>query len=1079
MNNSAHLHFRVLGPPSISANGMPLPLGRLQHRALLYRLAAQQEPVTRDQLAFLFWPDVADSRARRNLTQLLSHVRRALPDTDLLLTSKEHVQLDPARVWSDAVAFVQLAQRGEATAWKRMAELYVGELLSGVSLADSPEYEAWLRGARYQFERQFLEMLDELVAYHQAAGDYPAAIVAAQRYLQIDELSEEMHRQVILAYAAQRDRRGVQRQYEHCVTVLARELGVEPLPETEAAYQASLTGEAQQARLTREEDALAVLPGLDVPLVGRADLIEALTRAFRRAQTGLGQVILLAGEAGIGKSRLLQEFIRTVQAQATVLVGTCQSQLQTMPYHPLVDALRPIVAEASSEMGSVWLREAARLFPELGASVARNQHDDDAAEARGRLFEALRRMVDGLAAGHPVVLCLDDLHWADATTLAWLIYQANQLRRSRLLVVGTYRIEEPNAVGPLLEVLVRQQVGQELVLTRLGLQEVTALLAHAGLGEETQLAATLWQRTGGNPFFALEVLRELLERGAHAIDDGDALPISEGIRVTVQRRLSQLQPVARQVLEAAAIWGRTFSFDTVRQIAGRSELEVADGLDELLGRQVVLDEGSAVRFQHDLIRSVVYAEMSGWRRKLLHGRVAHALADTEGVESGEVAYHFERSEQWEQAITHYQEAAEASKRIFAWVEAAQFAQRGLDLLHHLPDVPARVYQEILLETIRGESLVGTKGYAAPETTAAFARAHTLIQQIEIPPHLIPVVISLGTHYLLRGDIRKAYSLCEELMVMARQMGRADVLLAASFGLGATSYYHGRLADAVTHLEAGIALHATQETESLRSTYQWDLLISCLDHLAFAQWFLGHVDQARASSRTALARAEEWQNPWVLAMTLHLAGIVDLFCGEVESARALNERGLAIATEHDFPYQRALTMTLLGWVHAQDGRVETGIAEIRQGLAILAAIGVGLERPYYLTYLCDACRLGDEIETAGQVLDEAFALMRSGGDFAFEAELFRMRGELLQRQGATVAEIEHCYEQAIDVARQQHNRSLELRASISLSRLWQREGRQAPAYQLLANIYGQFVEGHDTADLREAQALLVMLEAEER
>lgn len=342
--SATELHVHLLGPPRVAHAGQPLTISRRQTRAMLYRLAARQEPVGREQLAFLFWPDKPEATARHNLSQLLSLLRHALPHRDWLLTTRSHVHLDREFVWSDAAALEALCGGRDAydqiEKLEQAVSLYRGPFLSGVALSGSPEYDAWVSQTRYVLENLCLEALKRLTDAEAAQGAFHAAITHAMQYLAVDELAEDVHRRLIELFGAAGDRDAARRQFESCMAVLERELGVDPLPETRAVYDAVVKGEAPSPDVLMTEPTWRTLPGLDVPLVGRDEVLHQLEEAYARVRSGMGHTILISGEAGVGKSRLMQEFATRQRSQALILTGAGYPDSQTAPYQPMTEALR-------------------------------------------------------------------------------------------------------------------------------------------------------------------------------------------------------------------------------------------------------------------------------------------------------------------------------------------------------------------------------------------------------------------------------------------------------------------------------------------------------------------------------------------------------------------------------------------------------------------------------------------------------------------------------------------------------------------------------------------------------------------
>lgn len=438
---SAQLHIRLLGVPEVYWQDAPLAIARRQARALLYRLAASAHPVARDTVCYLFWPDVGESTARRNLSRLLTLLHNALPDSALLLARDDQIALHPHFAGSDTHAFEQLWTQwgadGNVNHLRQAAALYRGPFLDGFCLPDSPEFEAWASLERERWTRLVLQAMAALIEALMLDADYPAAIDYARRSLAIDVLAEDMHRRLIELYALAGQRGMALRHYERCVTVLERELGVTPMPETQAIYRAVLQGGALGA-ISVSPPPRPLWPAAETPLIGREAALAALDDSFRQARAGCGGVVLISGEPGVGKSRLLQEFAGWVGSQALVLAGGCYPETSASPYQPLVEVLRPHIHMRRFEFESYpsWLADLAQLFPELRPAHP-GLAQPPAGEpgwARARLFEALETLLLRLPQGnHPVVLLLDDLQWADSATLDWLAYLGRRSGNRSLL----------------------------------------------------------------------------------------------------------------------------------------------------------------------------------------------------------------------------------------------------------------------------------------------------------------------------------------------------------------------------------------------------------------------------------------------------------------------------------------------------------------------------------------------------------------------------------------------------------------------------------------------------------------------
>jgi ABC-type oligopeptide transport system substrate-binding subunit/DNA-binding SARP family transcriptional activator len=712
ISGSPLLRVTLLGAPAFAYAGKAFDVERVQNRALLYRLSVELAPVARSELAFLFWPDVSDARAQRLLTQLLSHVRRALP-AELLVTNKTHVGLDETKVWSDAATFLALC-RGEKHAPSAMlqqaVELYRGPLLEGQSLPGQPEYEAWLDGERSRFERMYLESLGLLIDRHIEQKQYEVAVELARQFLTVDELAEEIHRRLIDCYTALGDRAAAVQQYEACVRILERELSVPPLPETTAAYQRARVATKQKDPGGAFEPAWATLPGPNTPLVGRSSVLQGLESTYHQVQAQHGHVVLLSGEAGIGKSRLMQEFARRVEGEALIVAAACRPSVQSIPYQPLVEAMRPLLRrpDITSRISDTWLQQLSMLFPELagrGADATAVPHLPDAPAAHSALFEALYQAISALTADStPVLLCLDDLQWADTTTLDWLSYLAARIRQLPLLACATYRSDASESLSGLLWELGRLRAYTEYTLSALQACEVQQILEFLQVPEAAALASRLREVTGGNAFFLLETVQGLQETGQLTLETMGSrhLPVSQTVREAVKSRLARLQPVARQILEAAAVWGHTVTFDAVRQASGRSELETVEGLEELIGRHVLQDHGDSFHFNHDLTRSVVYQELSQWRKRVLHRRTAEVMErGLRNVEDSrrtgivaEIGFHFAEAQEAGRAVNYLVEAGDYARNLYDHAAALNFYQQALTCLRMQGD-HARIAQVLM------------------------------------------------------------------------------------------------------------------------------------------------------------------------------------------------------------------------------------------------------------------------------------------------------------------------------------------------------------------------------------------------
>lgn len=713
------LEVHLLGPPQVAWDGSVLPVPRRQVRALLYCLATRTQPLPRELLCDLFWPNITDTLARRHLSHLLSHLRKSLPDDNLLQVTEDEIGLDPQLTWSDTLTFEQLGATGTPQALQQAVELYRGHFLSGFSLPGCSTFERWASAEGYSFENRYLGALATLIEHSKSSGAYQDAISLAQRYLEVDPLAEGIHRELIALYHITGNRNAAMQQFERCAVALELELGVSPMPETRAVYASVLENRVTVSTGSKMHIIPQALPALEVPLVGRQEMLGRLEHLWMQSKQGQAQVVVITGEAGIGKSRLVTAFADQHASEALILTSACHPVIRSIPYQPLVEILTPVVSAGVMEdrsqkntqpahpvpfsLSNTWLAEVARLLPDLHTlypdlpaplPVSRD-------EARGRLFEALGRIILDLASKtRPLVLIFDDLHMADRATLAWLGYFAHYLhtreegrsKTPRLMILLAYRKEEEPSLVDLRRALAKTTGLIEMELSGLEPEAVHALVENlidstASLHDIDQSLLTNWliRVTGSNPFFLIETMRSLLEKGLLTRDFRELtrVPIVNSLRLAVDERVHSLSSQARQVLEAGAVINGSFDYNLVHQTAGRDELETIDGLEELTARQFFVEEEGQFKFRHDLIQQVVVDGLAPVRRQLLHRRAGVALEKLNPEAVTALAYHFEKGNESRKAV-HYQHlSAQAAEQLFAWQEAEQHQERVLSLLDQI------------------------------------------------------------------------------------------------------------------------------------------------------------------------------------------------------------------------------------------------------------------------------------------------------------------------------------------------------------------------------------------------------------
>jgi DNA-binding winged helix-turn-helix (wHTH) protein/predicted ATPase len=856
-----------------------------------------------------------------------------------------------------------------------------------------------------------------------------------------------------------------------------------------------------------------VAPAPPPLLVGREAELVQLQRWLATAWLGERQMGFVTGEAGLGKTTLVEAFLAGVRSEGALWIshGQCIEHYGAgEAYLPVLEALVRLCRGPTGQSVMALLSQHAPSWlvhmPSLLSATER-----DALQRRGlgatpeRRLRELGEAVEILTATRPLVLVLEDLHWSDMATLEWLAFMARRREQARLLVLGTYRPMEvlvrAHPLRGVIQELQRHRQCEELALASLTEAGVAAYLAARGAGRALPegLAPLIHRRTGGNPLFMVSVIDALVRQGAlREGADGWTVPgglaamavgLPESLRHLIEHQLGQVSPQDVQVLEAASVAGVEFSAAAVAAGVTMEALDVEARCAELARRQQFLqargtaewpDGTVAVRygFIHAVYQEGVYERVPAGRRVWLHQRIGARQEAGYGAQAREIAaelaVHFERGRDARRAVQYRWQAGRKALQRSAHREAIAHLTRGLELLQTLPDTPERLLQELALHASLGTPLIATKGWAAPEVATAYRRAQALWEQGGETPQYCWVLYGLCAWHAMRAEWQTARALMERLLALAQSVHHPTLLMHAHLGLGGILYWLGAFAAVREHVEQGLAFYdpLTHNPSVSDAVHDPEVVGRCL--AAGALWHLGYPEQARQHLDAALTRAQELAHPFTLAQVFYCASTFALVRREVQVAREQAEALITLATAQGFPFELAAGMLCRGLVLTEQGRQAEGRQQIRQGLAVHQATGAAAGQSYALAFLARAYGQDGQGDTGQQVLDEALALVHRTGERCYEAELYRLKGELLLQGGTshkTLVEVEERFRQAVAVARRQQAKSLELRAATSLSRLWQQQGKQVKARELLAPIYGWFTEGFDTADLQEAKALL--------
>jgi DNA-binding SARP family transcriptional activator/tetratricopeptide (TPR) repeat protein len=1088
------LHIRLLGGFSlIYADRQVTGLNTMRLQSLLAYLVLHRDvPQPRQHLASLFWPDTTEAQARNNLRQLLHQLRQAFPDALHFLSADKHVMhWHPITPFSlDVAEFEQALMEASAAtrrhdqhvlqaALERADRLYRGELLPGC-------YDEWILPERERLRQLYLQALEHLLRLLEEQGDTVAAIRSAQRLLGLDPLSEDLYRRLMRLFALKNDRASALHIYHTCVTTLQREMGVDPDPATREAYERLL----RQETPATQADLHQPLPTAPPKLIGRTREWERLNDAWQHASKGGPRFVLVTGEAGMGKSRLAEEFLLWAGRQGAVTAKARSYAAEgQLSFAPVTQWLRSDGLRGSLKLlDAVWLTEVVRLLPELSVEQPALSRHEPAMEygQRQRFFEALARAI--FLAPQPLLLLLDDLQWCDQETLEWVHFLLRFDPLARLLVVGCAREEELSPQHPLHPFLLHLRTTvpvTEIELLPLDAAETGKLGALVADREfDLDEGLRLYHETAGYPLFIIEMMR--IDGGRVAASSEAGHPHQQGTLAEAQTlpprmyavlagRLLQLSASARELVALAAVIGRAFTLDLLIT-AGQVDADSAvRALDELWHKRVVGEHSAnSYDFTHDKLCEVAYGEISVPQRRLLHLRVARALetihADDIAPVSGQIASHYERAGMIEQALSHYGGAATVAGRLYANEEAINLLSRGLALLELLPASLKRQRQELSLQLILSSLYRVTRGWGAPELQRVLERALALCDTVGDDAQRAQALYGLESLYVVRARLEKVQFISEELHALCKRSPEAVPPFAGTMWAGA-QLHMGKIAEANEQFEQVIA---AQDPDQLLK-FQESPGVNYVGHprawQSQALWCLGYPRQALECVLEEVRQARDRHLPFGQAQVSVYLALLQQMRADEATARRYAEEALTLTTRYQAPYYRTWAAILVNYALACEQPDEERIGHLHEAIADFKALSARLRLPYYLSLLASVYGKAGRAREGLACIEEALVEARTHNERWWDAELHRQWGELLLMDGADASDVEEALLRAIEIAQSQQARSLELRARVSLARLWMAQKRSEDARHQLSDVYGWFTEGFETPDLRAARLLL--------
>ena len=1093
------LRVHLFGGLAVSRGESPLPpIASTAGRSLFaYLITYRDRPHTRDLLAGTFWPDLPADAARHRLRQALWQIRRALSPHPVLSTEGDTVQINPdLPLWLDVERFERGAawepgrladparlpapQPADLPELAEAAELYRGDFLAGY-------YDDWALVEQERLREVFLGALERLVAGYKGQGDYQAALAYARRLAGEDPWREEAHREVMrLCHVLGRDAEAL-KQYQICCQILAEELGAEPSAETEGlAAEIAERTELQEPAWAPAAARPSLAPLLEhpdrLPLVGRRSVLAEMLKQVEAAAQGAGGLLLVYGEAGVGKTRLLRELARNAQWRGIRTAwGRCYELAGAQPYQPLLEVLRtdlPLLREASLE--PLWRAELARLLPELATGESPPPLAPE--QEQRRLLEAIARGLLALARTTPGLILLEDAHWIDADSLGAIRYLLPRLETVPLLMVVTVRGEElAGRGGADLSALERTRLPRRIELGRLTLAESGELVQHA-LGLEQpppRFSARLFAETEGNPFFLTETLRALVDEGLlyrdesgewstpwdESTQDYAEMPLPDSVTQSIEGRLDRLAPLQGEMLCLAAIIGRDVNFDLWHLASDREKRELLDVADQLCRKGLLLAADAGVDdadylFAHDQIRRVAYGQLAAPRRRLYHERVADALERLAPHEPEALAYHWTEARVWDKSADYHRQAGDRARAVYANAKAVDHYDRALEALDRLPgsvDPELRYRLHLAREGIH--DLQGERE-AQAQDLATLAR---LAKQSGDDHWQALVALRQAQHADRIGDYPAAIAAARIAVHFGRRARDPEIEAEGQIRWGQALTRLGSYDAAQAHLEQALKLIRRAETSQPSSRPQHMLETECLRSLGAAFWCLGEYDAARRYYEQCLQLCHESGYRRGESLVLSKLGVIHAEQGDYGAAQSCLRSAVQICREIGHRFGEVNAVNNAAIVSLYLGDHDNARAGLEQSLRAGREIGHRRAEGIVSTYLALLFhRLGDN-ETARECGERALLVAGELGDRPVCSDALTNLGHALAGLGR-LTDAAEAYARALELRRElgEHNRAMESLAGLASVSLARGETAAARLYveEILDHLESKSLDGAD-------------------
>jgi DNA-binding SARP family transcriptional activator len=1008
------LHLELLGGFRVRAGGRPVTRapGARQQELIAYLVLHAHEAVSRQRVAEALWPDSTDAQALTNLRRELHHLRESWSDLDRLIDAAPRtLGWRTAAASVDVLAFESAAARGlkgDRPALEAAAQLYAGDLLPDCA-------GEWIEGDRQRLQqraRTVLTQLVDLLEHDRAFGD---AIERAQQLLRLDPLDEPSWCALMRCHAQRGERATALHLYQQCAALVKKELGVQPSAATRATYREILDLDAEPSTASPSP------PAASYALVGRDAEWRTIVRAWRAVEHGRAQLLLIRGEAGIGKTRLAEELLDWCRAKTINAASTrCYPGEGRLAYAPIAAWLQSAAMRVTlGALDGIWLTDVARLHPGLLTTRPEVAAPEQQLEnwQRVRFFESLSQAFRHAA---PLVLVVDDLQWSDAETLEWLHYFLRSTSERACLVVGTVRSEEEHDNQPLQRLIADLERDERVTILPLGRLDsaATAQLA-SEVAEHPLDEATVsrtFQETEGHPLFIIE--RGRME-GATGSATAKALPRVQSV---VAARLALLSEPARGAAEVASAVGRDFTFPVLAHVSDLEEDALVAALDELWRRQIVRAQaGERWDFTHDRIREVAYEGIGPARRRLIHRRIAQAMellfTDRLDEASASIAMHLERGGQTGRAIEFFARAASVAARVSANEEAIRCLMQALTLLERLPPGHDRDDRELTLREPLAAALSSARGYSALEMERNLERVFALFRTDTELRVVVPWLwAGFSVRYVL-GDLRAARGMAEQALTLGadNRSSRCEAHLSMAGAL----LSFGELEPARRHFDASV--DGYDESHPQRSPLGPDLGVFAHAWSSHALWLIGEDGLAVERARAAIALAGRRDDPFSQALALAYSALLHQLRRDVDQVLSDGGAAVALCERHGFAYYDDWARTLVGWARGQT-EPDAGITIIRTALERLDGRRALARRPYYLSLLVETLARAGHRDKARSTLDAAVARAQGSGEVWWLPALYLQKSEL----ATSATDRGLALSRALELARAQGSRALEQR-----------------------------------------------------